>query len=457
MPKDYFEDIPASGTTRKESATSGSSVAPKPQEARPVPIRETSSDRSIRNIPSPRARVRVSQPVVETKQWKTPDVSKTVEHYSRWWIWIAAGVTLLVFFGVLIFAFRPTVVTITPRSHVVVFDVLERFTAYPEASAPAGGLAYTTEIREFEDSAAVASDGIEKVSEKAHGFITVVNEYSSSPVRLIKNTRFQTTAGLVFRVPNTVSVPGKKGTSGGVIEVEVYADQPGSEYNIGPTSRFTLPGLKSTADMYSKVYARSSTSFSGGFVGERPKVDQKTLENARAEVRSRLGERASDALSMQEETLVLSGLMNVVFSSLPQTTEANGGVRIHEKAVATFPVFSSGSFAKTIAGDVMSELDEVKAHFLAGETFSATADAKVLQTLGKGPFTFKLQGDGVITFEVDAEGLQSALAGRDKALFESIVASFAGIQTARAKVGPFWSKTFPDDPSLIKIILEREQ
>ncbi|HEY4519496.1 MAG TPA: hypothetical protein VJH33_00455 [Candidatus Paceibacterota bacterium] len=449
MPKDYFEDIPASSSSAEQT---------KSPESRAVPIREVSSDRSIRNIPSPRARSRVPVATIESKTpWKAPDVSGITARYSRWWIWVVAGATLLVLGGVLVFAFRPTTITVVPRSHAIVFDASKRFTAYPSASAPFGALAYTVETREFEDSAAVPSDGVEQVSDKAHGMLTVVNEYSASPVRLIKNTRFQTPQGLVFRVPNTITVPGKKGSVGGTIAVEVYADQPGSDYNVGPVSRFSLPGLKSSADMYGKVYARSDTAFSGGFVGERPKVDPKTLASARAEVRSRLTERASNTLSAYEGGLVLPGLLNLAFSSLPETAEAEAGVRIHEKIVATFPVFSSESFAEDIAGDAIGDIRGATLRFAARETFSATADTQSLQGLGKNPLLFTLQGEGMIVFDVDGEGLASALAGRETASFETIVSEFAGIETARAKVGPFWSSTFPDDPVDIRVTIESNE
>ena len=90
---------------------------------------------------------------------------------------------------------------------------------------------------------------------KASGSITVYNNYSTASVKLIKNTRFQTPAGLIFRVPADVVIPGKQGSTPGQVTVTVFADQVGQQYNIGPTPRLTVPGLQSNAAMYAQIYA----------------------------------------------------------------------------------------------------------------------------------------------------------------------------------------------------------
>ena len=88
----------------------------------------------------------------------------------------------------------------TPRSHAIVFDASSEFSAYPAGGAATGTLTYTTDAFDFEDSAVVVTQGTERVEERAHGRITVVNNYSATPVKLIKNTRFETPDGLIFRI-----------------------------------------------------------------------------------------------------------------------------------------------------------------------------------------------------------------------------------------------------------------
>lgn len=106
-------------------------------------------------------------------------------------------------------------------------------------------------------------------SQKAHGVITIYNDYSSQPQPLVATTRFLSSGGKLFRLVNAVTVPGATQSGGqlqpGNIEAEVEADQSGTDYNIGPDT-FNLPGLKGSPK-YSKIYAKSSGSMDGGGAG----------------------------------------------------------------------------------------------------------------------------------------------------------------------------------------------
>ena len=472
MPKDYFEDItpaPAKPVRQALSVSSPTPISNKQEQkssstrlalppAQSIGVGASVGDRSIRNIASPRQRSRQAVPPVSSSpnMWSTQGAAQAVTKHSRWWLWVVAIVALLILGSVLVFAYRPTTVTITPRSHTLVFDASNRYNGYLISDARAGALAYTLKTLEFEDSAAVPAEGVEKVEEKAHGTVKVFNEYSASPVRLIKNTRFQTPDGLIFRVPNTVTVPGKRGLTTGTIAIEVYADLPGEEYNIGPVSRFTLPGLKTSPDMYSTVYAKSDTAFSGGFIGERPQVAPRTLESARADVRARLEEKVAGAQSADTQGIFFPGLYRIIFTSQPHTTEAGGGVRIHEKTVVTYPVFTPESFSSVVASGIAADAENASVRFSPGAAFSATADASALAALASGPFPFSLSGEGTIIFDVDTETFKSALAGREKSAFEAIAKSFPGVEVARARVSPFWSSTFPKDSADILIVFEEQ-
>jgi len=94
----------------------------------------------------------------------------------------------------------------------------------------------------------VQSTSEDTVKEKASGQITVFNDFNENTQRLIKNTRFETSEGLIYRIQNSVVVPGQTVDSSGKtvpgsIVVTVYSDQPGEKYNIGLTD-FTIPGFK---------------------------------------------------------------------------------------------------------------------------------------------------------------------------------------------------------------------
>ena len=88
---------------------------------------------------------------------------------SRLWIWGAVALSLAVLAAIGLVAFRPTTVTVTPRSQPVVFDASAQFTAYPAATAASGTLSFILETNDLEDSAVVPTSGSTHVEDRASG------------------------------------------------------------------------------------------------------------------------------------------------------------------------------------------------------------------------------------------------------------------------------------------------
>jgi len=368
----------------------------------------------------------------------------------RPWLWIGAVLAVLVLAVLGLVALRPTTVTVIPRSQLVLFDGTSRFLAYPAAAATPGQLPFTVEASELTDSEVVQANGVETVRTKASGVITVFNEYSTDSVKLVKNTRFRTPNGLIFRAPADIVVPGRKGTTAGQITVTVIADAEGEQYNVGAVDKFTLPGLASNADMFAKVYARSTTAMSGGFVGERPAVPPGVLESTRSAIRARLEKKAIESLAARSgETVALKGLGRITYESLPPAQESGGMVRITEKARIEIPVFPKTALVATLAAGVSADASD-------GVELEPSESLTASSTFAPGPldaqsFDFTLTGGGTLVWMVDAAALAEALAGREEEAFKSIVNNFNAVQEAYARIQPFWKNVFPEDPSDIKI------
>lgn len=365
------------------------------------------------------------------------------------WLWGGSALALLVLGALALVALRPTTVTVIPRSHTVFFDDTARFVAYAADTAATGTLSFTIEESTYEDSQLVAAKGVERVEERASGNVTVYNEYSSAPVRLLKNTRFETPDGLIFRAPAEVLVPGRKGTTPGEITITVFADAPGEKYNVGPISRFTLPGLKSSS-MYSKVYARSTSAMSGGFAGERPAAEKSALDAAVSEIRGRLEEKARAAVGeVGADEAAFFDLARLTYESLPATMEGEGNVRITERLRVELPIFPGDMFAHVVAESVSAGAEEGSIVLKPLEGLSAHTETKIFSATS--PLTFALSGQAQLVWKVDTEELAQALAGRDESAFQTIVEGFSSIEEAHARIEPFWSNSFPNDPSDIKI------
>lgn len=407
---------------------------------------ESDAPHGIRSIPAPaRNRARPAIPLPPRPKRKSG---------PKWILWAIAGVLIIALGGLALFMLRPTTVTVTPKSHAVSFGATSQLVAYASGGAATGTLAYTVQTIDIDDSQVIQAQGTTNVSPaSASGSITVYNAYSSAPVNLVKATRFQTPDGLVFKTPAAVSVPGKKGSTPGQVDVTVIAADTGSQYNIGPTDKFTLPGLQSSPDMYQNIYARSTQPMSGGESGGvEPAVPPATLTATISTLRSQLATKAQSSIQAisNDSTTVFPGMAQITYQDLPNTQES-GGVRIHEGAHVSVPVFASADFTKAIASQVAADAENAPITLVAGAGFGAHLVSSGPTALGSDPLAFVLTGQGTLVWQVDTHSLASALAGRDRSAFQTIVDGFPGIQEAHARIEPFWSSVFPSDASKIQV------
>jgi hypothetical protein len=481
MAKDYFQDITPPGGSPQRPAPprpnppEPSSLPDMNDDTTDIPIRPGSdasaaeprspetAARGIRNISAPvRQRPRVGPDVREAPSAGTLP-PRPPRKGSAWWIWALAIAAVLILGGLLLFAFRGTTVTVVPKSHTVVFDNVSQYTAFPVTTAASGTLSYTVQTSDIEDSDVIPSatgTTVALPAAKASGNLIIYNNYSTSPVRLIKSTRFQDPNGLIFRVPADVSIPGKKGSTPGQVQVTVVADQNGSKYNIGPTSRFTVPGLKSNAAMYAGVYAKSTLAMTGGSsAGVGQGIDSKALSTAIADVRGRLQSKARDAASAlsSASSIAFPDLAQITYQDLPNTNEAGGGVRIHESAHVVIPVFSAGEFAQAIAQSVSADAENAPISLVSGKGFTGYIASSTSSVTGVDPLDFTLVGQAELIWKIDAQALAAALAGRSSGAFQTIVNGFPGIQEAHARIEPFWKNTFPSNPKSIQIQVQPPQ
>ena len=150
-----------------------------------------------------------------------------------------------------------------------------------EFQAEAGSIPIDVFKTEKALSEEFAATGLKLKAEKAKGVIRIYNEYSSSPQVLVATTRFISNEGKLFRTPVKIVVPGMPGT----IDIEVVADQPGEEHNIGP-STFSIPGFAGTPK-YTLFYAKSFESMAGGVKKEVLQITLEDLDKSENSLRER--------------------------------------------------------------------------------------------------------------------------------------------------------------------------
>lgn len=458
MAKDYFQDL--SDTERLEPERSSIPMTPETE-----PVQEQ-PQRSIRNIaPSPTrphtsrfGALSGSAGGPPRPPRRIPGVGTAPSGKKRSIVlWVLGFIALIGFGFALASMFRKTTITVIPREHTVVFDEQVAYVAYPEGSSATSSstLAYITDARSFDDATPVTASGVEQVSDAASGTIMVYNAYSDDSVRLIKNTRFETSDGKVFRIRDSIVVPGKTSKGPGSITATVYADQPGTAYNIGPVDKFTLPGLKDTPDMYTGVYGRSTTAMTGGFSGTRPAVSKTVRDAAVASLTTSLKAKIASAYADTKDVYALVPLATISYGPLAIETNSDGTLSGKLTANVVVPQIDRVTLDTFLAKETNADTGGATIRIKDPISFSITPTntGKVL-ALGTDSLEFSISGNAVFVWQVDSERLAKDLAGKNKAAFEAIVGGYPSIDSANAKVYPLWSHTFPTDPSGIKVVLE---
>jgi hypothetical protein len=372
-------------------------------------------------------------------------------------MWGAAVVAVLLLLFVTFAMFQGTSVLVTPRMHSVTLTEDVLLAAYPmsDERVALGALGYEMTERVIDAERSITANGFTEVEENASGLIMVYNENSANSMRLIKNTRFETPAGLIFRIRDSVVVPGKKENSPGTISVTVYADQPGEKYNVAPTDRFTLPGLKG-ADSYSKVYARSTVAFTGGFIGTKPKIALPDLNDARTGLRTDLEQKAREEMAKVSVPgkIAFPQLMTFAFESLPFDVDAGGKALVRERVTAKLPLFPESAFAKVLAVAARADSSDTPAHLQKTEGLSVrtiTTDASA--PAANGSIEILVSGSTTLVWDVNTETLKVTLAGTPKTNFQTLIGGVSSIEKADAFIRPFWRSSFPEKAEDIEVIV----
>ncbi len=363
--------------------------------------------------------------------------------------WGTAIVALIVVAGCVgaLYAFSGAKVVIEPMT--LSGAVAGTFTATPNT----GTLPYVLVNVQKVATKSVPAESTVTASDTAQGSITIYNE-QPKPQQLIKNTRFETPTGLIFRIHDPITVPAGSATAPGSVTATVYADSPGETYNIGPAT-FTLPGLEGS-DAFDQVSAKSTASMAGGFSGTRPAVSQGTADAGHAELRATLeAEIGSEvAANVPEGYTLIPGGIFVTYAPLPETADGSGGVLVRSQANAVAVVFPSEAIAAAVANSIGgSQYNSGQPVMLANPEDLRLSTGTETPT-GAEDLTFELSGNASIVWKVDTAKIAGAVAGKSRAAAEPILTGYPEIARASLTLRPFWRNSFPDDPSEIEVSVE---
>lgn len=319
-------------------------------------------------------------------------------------------------------------------------------TIYLSPEKTEGYLTYTKIDATDTSSKVIEASGSENVSEKASGEITIFNEYSSEPQKLIKNTRFESPEGLIYRIGESVTVPGKNGNKPGTLDVVVVADEPGEDYNIN-SATFTIPGF-SGLPQFDSFYAKTKTSINGGFEGVRPVIADSDLNTTESELENVVKESLLNKARLQsngDDSVILYNSKDFNFST-KQEPDGDSKAKITLTGVLSTYAVDIHEISMLVASEVLVDYDLSEAVVIENldslELETVTEDDEILINI-KGQPEFK--------WITDEEKLKESVAGEKKEDLKRLLASYPSITRAEAVLKPFWKKSFPSKPSRVKI------
>lgn len=342
-------------------------------------------------------------------------------------------------------------------------NVNAEFTAYPDKRS--GELIYEIMTLDATDERQVKATGQKNVETQTKGVIEIIKTTPGAE-RLIKNTRFRSKNGLIFRIQESVVVPGAvKDSEGalvpGTIQAQVFAESAGEEYNLAAGSKFDIPGFEESGytELFNAIYAENRESFTGGYNGPQFLIDENELQTARQELqialRDQLLKRMKEEMPIGYVTFDES--VAITYNQLPAVEYGQDLVTIKEQAVLQLPLFVKDKFASYIAqatipgyeGNTVriDNYDEIEFTY----SIATTSNSNIANLTS---LEFRLTGRPLIVYTFDEAALKADLLGREKTAITGILGRYPAIDQAKAVVRPFWKGTFPKDTNEITITEE---
>ncbi len=277
------------------------------------------------------------------------------------------------------------------------------------------------------------------VEKKASGQITIYNNYKAEPQRLVKFTRFESTAKKIYKIQDSIVVPAKKGDTPGEITVKVVAESEGPGYNT-LSDTFTIPGFKGK-DQYTKMYAKTAGPISGGSSGSKAIVALTDLNAAKDEVAVALRDSAKKEFAAKKWDKKIP-----LVESVSVTTEDNGkevmqgdADTYNAKAIGSIAVIDQSNLSKfALGGDVNKNLNY---SFLPSKNFSILINKD--SSLASSTLEATISGNARVVWLTDYAGLRDKLVGKTRKDFTTLITNNKTISSATISIFPPWKTDFP--------------
>lgn len=363
------------------------------------------------------------------------------------WIFIAALVIVVLGIGLLTFVYNSATITVTPKYKDI--DINE--TVLFSTTKSAGAVSYSLATTSLTKTKTLPLSETKKVETKASGNIVIYNNFDTNPQKLIKNTRFESPTGKIYRINQTVTVPGKKGETPGSVEVTVYADSYGADYNT-PATDFTIPGFKGTP-RYTGFFARSNGPMKGGAGGNVALVSQSDLDSAHDELVLEMTQAVKTSLKevTQAGTVPLYSAIQVVFTDNAADVMSGGTATYRVDATGYLMLANEHELAAALAMSGMRDYanQPVRLAYADELVFTLKKESK---SYADESLSVLVEGKPRIVLTTDSEALKEAFLGKNRSDAATIVQNIPSVTQIEMSFFPLWLSSIPTNKEHISVV-----
>lgn len=348
--------------------------------------------------------------------------------------------------------FNRTTVVITPYSESHGIDTVVSAQKKPSLKE----LGFDIIALEGSEELSLESSGLREVQEQASATIRIFNDYSTTPQRLVEETRFETPEGKIYMLAkgDGVLIPGKQGDTPGTVDVKVFAQEVGEEYNGGLTD-LSIPGFKELGldKKYASIYARSLTPFTGGGIRLEPVVSSNQKDQAEHISQGNLALKLQDMLEREktDDFIIIEGSERIDLHEMKYVGEKKKEHLYEQKGMIYALIVRKEELKKFLIADVIDpeQGESISVESLGGYRLSYTGPEIDYEGVQSIPIHLELKP--IFVWHTDADLLKTALSGLKKDETKAIFNEFPSIASAELKIRPFWKKRVSRDPQHIKV------
>lgn len=391
------------------------------------------------------------------------DVSKKESHYMHQHhrnknsaIWLVAFFSIIFLFFGISFLFVKAKITINP----IVKEVeLNGSIKASKDSNDQNILSFDLITLSGEESKEVKGAEEKEYSEKAKGKVIIYNNFSTASQKLLIDTRLEGSNGKIYKTEKAVVIPGMKGETPGSVEVNIYANETGQEYNSAPID-FKIFGFKNSPK-YEKFYARSEGEIVGGMEGKSFQLSEEETALIKKELEVVLKEKLYKKVSEQiPEGFILykdATFLEIEENAIKPSAEEGKSVYVLKATLYGF-LFNEQKLTKKIVENLSENYESKDIYIpnIKSLIFSLNSkdntDFKLVNEIN-----FILLGSSKIVWKFNETEFIPKILGKNKKELHQILSEYPNVESADLVIKPTWKRSFPDKQKDIKIIINYPQ